>query len=453
MELATKAPTSYTVQPSSRFRTVTAHRIEDVYTTIAMRRSPSGSHSESINGLAAVVLLPLATLGRSSRRRPRTMLLATSGAVKDRPFFDQAVTAGVKAFEAAELSRVKASSETPSEKNDGWSGEPLEWAESSSLAQKVSTISQSGPVAQFKQFIADRLAGDYDREEIGAIIDSKINSHKVMMFSFSTCPFCLRAKKILREAQAVDVEVYECDLEPDGYAIRAELGKRTGRTSMPSVWLGPEVLLGGCNDGGLGGVATLQDEGKLAQLLEMREALEADPWWSMLLGKPSRQEVTRQKTQLYDLCSQAPPNGVGTPDELQADIEAAAVTLQQSCPSQPARMPLDGVWDLVYCTAPGGSSGKVGPLVGAVTQTFVDDTRFINAVELLGALKVSLEAEREIMDDTSIKVTFKEMAFALLGVEVFRKPAKGSGVWQQRYVDSELRVMNTPSLFVLRRSS
>jgi len=116
-------------------------------------------------------------------------------------------------------------------------------------------------------------------------------------------------------------------------------------------------------------------------------------------------------------------------------------------------MPLDGVWDLVYCTAPGGSSGKVGPLVGAVTQTFVDDTRFINAVELLGALKVSLEAEREIMDDTSIKVTFKEMAFALLGVEVFRKPAKGSGVWQQRYVDSELRVMNTPSLFVLRRSS
>ena len=41
-------------------------------------------------------------------------------------------------------------------------------------------------------------------------------------------------------------------MDKDGYAVRAELGRRTGRTSMPSTWLGPETLLGGCNDGGLG---------------------------------------------------------------------------------------------------------------------------------------------------------------------------------------------------------
>lgn len=43
----------------------------------------------------------------------------------------------------------------------------------------------------------------------------------------------------------------------DGYAVRAELGRRTGRTSMPSTWLGADTLLGGCNDGGLGATLIL----------------------------------------------------------------------------------------------------------------------------------------------------------------------------------------------------
>ena len=33
------------------------------------------------------------------------------------------------------------------------------------------------------------------------------------MFSFSTCPFCLRAKQILEEDYGEQIEVYECDLE------------------------------------------------------------------------------------------------------------------------------------------------------------------------------------------------------------------------------------------------
>lgn len=33
------------------------------------------------------------------------------------------------------------------------------------------------------------------------------------MFSFSTCPFCLRAKQILEEDYGEQFEVYECDLE------------------------------------------------------------------------------------------------------------------------------------------------------------------------------------------------------------------------------------------------
>ena len=33
------------------------------------------------------------------------------------------------------------------------------------------------------------------------------------MFSFSTCPFCLRAKQILQEDYGEEIEVYECDQE------------------------------------------------------------------------------------------------------------------------------------------------------------------------------------------------------------------------------------------------
>jgi len=372
----------------------------------------------------------------------------------ERPLLDNLVTSGVKALEAAELGRVSAASETPSELNGGWSGEPRSWAEEDSLTQRISTLSQVGPVAQAKQFIADTLAGEYDKEAVRELIGSKIKSNKVMMFSFSTCPFCLRAKQILREDYGEDIEVYECDLEPEGYAVRAELGRLTGRTSMPSTWLGPDVLLGGCNDGGLGGVAALDREGRLAPLLAERSG-PADPLaaairWLSGVGQQDPQELVRLKRGLLAACAEAPKNGVGASDAVVEEVEIAATALQSRRPAQAARIPLQGAWDLVYCTAPGSSSGKVGPFVGDVTQTFVDDLRFVNAVEL-GPLRVALEAERKIVDDDKIQVTFREMAFSLFGQELFRKPLKGQGVWEQRYVDENLRVMNTPSLFVLRK--
>jgi len=413
----------------------------------------TGMAASAIVASSARRRLPGATAGR---RRIRVAVLAgedrrSTGAVAERPLLDQIVTGAVRAIEVAELKRVEAQSEAPSEANGGWSGEPREWADADSLTQRISSVSQAGPLAQLKQFIADRLAGDYDEQAIGALIDSKIASNRVMMFSFSSCPFCLRAKTLLQEEYGIELEVYECDLEPDGKAVRAELGRRTGRTSMPSTWLGPDVLLGGCNDGGLGGVATLHAEGALEALLAERGALSGgSPWWFPSFG-PDLQEVSRQKRALRTLCADAPKNGVGTSEDLKDDIENAAKALEPSCQGQPARAKLEGVWDLLYCTAPGGSNGKVGPFVGDVTQVFVDDERFKNEVEVFGILKLSLEAQRKIMDDYKIKVTFKQLAVSIFGTEVFRKDLKGAGVWKQRYVDEDLRVMDTPSLFVLRR--
>ena len=75
-----------------------------------------------------------------------------------------------------------------------------------------------------------------------------------------------------------------------------------------------------------------------------------------------------------------------------------------------------------------------------MTQTFVNDVDFINAVTFGDLAKISLYAVREVMDDERIKVTFKSTGISVLGGqfgpwrELFRKEIGGAGVWKQRYV-------------------
>ena len=66
-------------------------------------------------------------------------------------------------------------------------------------------------------------------------------------------------------------------------------------------------------------------------------------------------------------------------------------------------MPLIGVHDLLFSMAKGGSNGKLGPLTGAVTQTFLNEKQFVNAVEL-GPVKIKLKAEREVLDRERVRV-------------------------------------------------
>ena len=62
-------------------------------------------------------------------------------------------------------------------------------------------------------------------------------------------------------------KVVDFNEEKDGLALRTELAQITGRTSVPSVWIGGEFV-GGYNDGGLGGVATLYKSGRLRSMLD-----------------------------------------------------------------------------------------------------------------------------------------------------------------------------------------
>lgn len=117
----------------------------------------------------------------------------------------------------------------------------------------------------FKKGIAKLQAGMYDEAETRAELDRTISRKPCVMYSFSSCPFCKQAKGVLSDMGAM-YTVIELDEVENGMALRSELAGITGRTSMPAVFAGGKFL-GGCNDGGEGGITRLKADGRLEEIL------------------------------------------------------------------------------------------------------------------------------------------------------------------------------------------
>jgi glutaredoxin 3 len=66
---------------------------------------------------------------------------------------------------------------------------------------------------------------------------------KVLMYCTSACPFCQAAERLLVE-KGVKIEKVRVDLEP---ARRAEMQKKSGRRTVPQIWI-DERHIGGCDD-------------------------------------------------------------------------------------------------------------------------------------------------------------------------------------------------------------
>ncbi len=68
----------------------------------------------------------------------------------------------------------------------------------------------------------------------------------ITMYATGTCPFCHRAEALLRRKGATDaeLEVIRVDQEPQR---RAEMMARSGRYTVPQIWIG-EQHVGGCDD-------------------------------------------------------------------------------------------------------------------------------------------------------------------------------------------------------------
>lgn len=64
------------------------------------------------------------------------------------------------------------------------------------------------------------------------------------MYTTAQCPFCVRAEQLLRARGVADIEHIRIDLEPDR---RAEMMNRTGRRTVPQIYIG-EHHVGGFDD-------------------------------------------------------------------------------------------------------------------------------------------------------------------------------------------------------------
>jgi len=79
----------------------------------------------------------------------------------------------------------------------------------------------------------------------------------VVMYTTSWCPYCERARKLLA---AKNVTFSEIDIE-SAAEKRAEMRNRSGRTSVPQIFIGDHHV-GGSDD-----LHALEDAGKLDSLL------------------------------------------------------------------------------------------------------------------------------------------------------------------------------------------
>jgi len=78
------------------------------------------------------------------------------------------------------------------------------------------------------------------------------------MYSTAMCPYCVRAESYLRAKGVADIAKIRVDLEP---ARRVEMMQRTGRRTVPQIYIG-ERHVGGYED-----LVALDRAGGLAPLL------------------------------------------------------------------------------------------------------------------------------------------------------------------------------------------
>ena len=80
----------------------------------------------------------------------------------------------------------------------------------------------------------------------------------VLIYSTASCPYCQAADRLLARKGVSDIERVRVDLEP---ARRAEMQQKSGRSTVPQIWID------GRHVGGSDELHDLDDSGQLDKLL------------------------------------------------------------------------------------------------------------------------------------------------------------------------------------------
>lgn len=80
----------------------------------------------------------------------------------------------------------------------------------------------------------------------------------VKMYSTATCPYCIRAKQLLRERGVAQIEEIRIDLDQ---SQRGRMMEITGQRTVPQIFIG-QTHVGGCDD-----LVALDQRGGLVPML------------------------------------------------------------------------------------------------------------------------------------------------------------------------------------------
>lgn len=81
----------------------------------------------------------------------------------------------------------------------------------------------------------------------------------VRMYTTQVCPYCLRAKALLKQRGVEQIEEIRIDVDPAQRDLMIEL---TGRRTVPQIFIGA-THVGGCDD-----LVALDQQGRLLPLLQ-----------------------------------------------------------------------------------------------------------------------------------------------------------------------------------------
>lgn len=121
-----------------------------------------------------------------------------------------------------------------------------------------------------KQSIADAIAGEYDRDATLSEVQAVVSSAPLVLFTWDSSPACKKALKYIEETGVTPKVVRLDNPWAEGNPKRAALGRLTGKSSVPSIWIGGKYI-GGCDDGpsdDAPGLVPLAFRGTLRQRLE-----------------------------------------------------------------------------------------------------------------------------------------------------------------------------------------
>ncbi|GBE59798.1 glutaredoxin [Babesia ovata] len=112
-----------------------------------------------------------------------------------------------------------------------------------------------------------------DDHQVAAWVEQQARQNKVVVFSRTTCPYCVKANGILMTEAPSDVTVVQLDDHPDRPAIMEYFRNTTGAATVPRVFINGKFF-GDCSKTVCGIIALRHDVQVSAQQSgELRKVL------------------------------------------------------------------------------------------------------------------------------------------------------------------------------------